>query len=164
MLNETTKSEVNSNTLNILEDGFQGFSITDPERMPIDIPVDSLDDAKTDSVEKGNLKGVVDSNVQSSILYNMDEFKSSVVISHFQTETVSDFVGVLISGLRLKLLNANGDVKMVDFFLIQVTSGCKVWRTCIFNSNSAWIVIAGLPQNFRLYISMARCCLWGTIT
>jgi hypothetical protein len=126
MLNETSKSEDNSSKLNILDGGLKAFAIRDTaslELNPIEAQINSLTIPFTDKVEfvpvpdeNVNLKRATNSNIQTAIMYNMDEFKSYVVISHFQTETVADFVGVLISGLRLKLLNANGDVKMVDFF------------------------------------------------
>lgn len=57
---------------------------------------------------------IISGNYQKGIVYSLDELRSKIVVPVVQSETVSDFVGVLITGLRLKLLNFKGDVSTVQ--------------------------------------------------
>jgi hypothetical protein len=58
-------------------------------------------------------RDVFTKNIERGIVYSIEDLKSSLVIPCVHSESACDVIGVLINGLKMKLLNFKGDISQV---------------------------------------------------
>lgn len=83
------------------------------------IEIDYTSSEASISIQSANIpppRNLEGKSNDKGIVYSLDELKQSFIIPLVDNETIEDLVGVILTGLRLKLSNFKGDVATVFSF------------------------------------------------